>query len=159
LARLGELDYLAPQVSRYLALFASRSAVQDEIANHLSSPANLSEWEEMLLFRSMLSARSVKRLLLARARVALDNKNAGIEVRQYAAILLGKHGDAADHTFVAARSLDSLPLAHAGVLALQLADARLRGRYLSDVQSRYPQSRALVAKLGRSRPVRWPEFA
>lgn len=158
LARLGELDYLAPTVGRYLAHFAGRPSVQDALADHLSSPANISEWEEMNLLRALLSVRRVSRRLLARARRVASDKNAGIEVRQFSILLLGRRGDAADHDVVALECVEHEQLAEAGLLALHGADPRTRGRLYGDVVSRYPQLRPLVAKLRGLATVRWPTF-
>ncbi len=158
LARLGELDYLASTVARYLSRFATRASVQRAVASHLVSPDNISEWEEMNLFRAMLSGTRCERILLARARVTLANRNAGIEVRQFAALLLGKLGDGSDHDFIARESLDVKEVAEAALVALQSANANTRGRHVADVINRYAGSRLLSAKIrGRASAV-WPEF-
>ena len=158
LARLGELDYLAPTISRYLAVFATRKSVQDAVATHLTSVDNISEWEEMNLIRAMLSASHVGRPLLARARLVAADRNAGREVRQYAFVLLGRHGDPADHDFIARESLDEESLAQAALLALQNADPKTRGRHSADTSTPCPESRALAVKLRSRRVSIWPDF-
>jgi hypothetical protein len=158
LAHLGGLDYLAPTISRYLALFANKKSVQTAIVAHLTSPDNISEWEEMNLFRAVLSATRVRRPMLARARVVALNRNAGQEVRQYAFILLGKLGDPADHDFVARESLTDEPLAMAALIALQDADAKTRGRHSADAATAFPSTKPLAIKLRSRTAAIWPDF-
>jgi hypothetical protein len=158
LARLGELDYLAPTVARYLSLFAGRPSIQASISAHLSSPENISEWEEMNLLRAMLGASKVNRGVLNRARSVLSNKNAGTEVREVAAVLLGKAGDPSDHDFVARECIDAERLALVAILALQRADTKTRGRFYADASARYAAARSFAIKIkGSSKPV-WPVF-
>lgn len=157
LARLGELDYIAPTVARYLACFATRPTVQIAVARHLASPDNISEWEEMNLLRAMLTAARGERLLLARARTTLANRNAGIEVRQFAALVLGKLGDGSDHDVVARDSMDLKDVADASLVALQAADPKTRGKHTTDVVSRYGSGELASKVKGRRFPV-WPVF-
>lgn len=157
LARLGELDYIGSTVARYLARFATRPTVQTAVARHLASPDNISEWEEMNLLRAMLSASRGERLLLARARTTLANRNAGIEVRQFAALVLGKLGDGSDHDVVARDSLDLKDVADASLVALQAADPKTRGKHTADVVSRYG-SGELASKVKNRRLPVWPVF-
>ena len=158
LARLGELDYLAPTVARYLSLFASRPKLQEKVGRHLESEENLSEWEEMSLLRAMLSARRVERSILARARHVAADRNLGIEVRQYALLVLGRHGDGSDHHIIGRECLDDRHLAEAAVLALHGSAPLIRGRVYADVGARYPELRPLITKLKGQRAPKWPVF-
>jgi hypothetical protein len=158
LARLGLLDYLAPTVCRYLSLFAHRPTVQTKIVTFLSSPDNISDWEELNLLRAVLSSPKASRAVLDRARVVASDRNAGGEVRRYALVLLGRHGDGSDHDFVARHCLETQSLASSGLLALQSASPKLRGRAVADVIARYPTIRHTAQKLkGRSQET-WPTF-
>ena len=158
LARLGELDYLAPTLSRYLALFASKAPVQAAVATHLASEQNISEWEEMSLLRAMLSARSVNRALLDRSRLVVGDRNLGLEVRQFALLLLGRHGDGTDHDFVARECLDNELLARAALLALHGATPHVRGRAYSNIRSRYPVLAGQADAIRSLSSPRWPLF-
>lgn len=158
LKRLGTLDYLAPTLCRYLSAFANRPSVQSRLGDHLCSSANISEWEEMNVYRAALSARSLNRRVLDRARVVAADRNAGIEVRQFALVVLGIHGEASDHDYVERHSLEGSLIAAAALIALQSADARTRGRVYASVKSRYPELRTMAKGLeGRKRPL-WPTF-
>ncbi len=158
IAHLGELDYLAPTVARYLSRFAKRRKVQRSIAKHLASKDNISEWEEMNLLRAVLAASKGERTLMARARATLSNRNAGIEVRQFAALVLGRLGDGTDHDYIARESLDLQDVAEAAVVALQTADPKTRGKYSVDVAARYHDSRRLIAAIKGRRFPAWPVF-
>ena len=158
LKRLGELDYVAPTTARYLSRFANRKAVQRGVSAHLTSNANLSEWEETNLMKAMLSARKVDGPLIGRARTVAADKNGGIEVRQFAGLLLGRHGDPTDHEHVARECMATEELAQSGVVALQSADAKTRGRAYADIGAQYPNCRRLIARVrGRPREI-WPVF-
>lgn len=155
---LGEADHLASTISRYLALFARRPSVQLAITAHLVSRENTAEWEEMNLLRALLTADRVVRPALDRARRVAADRNNGMEVRQYALILLGKLGNASDHEFVERQAADHEQIATAALVALQGVDARTRGRAYADIAARYPGLRPLAARL-RSRSVpQWPAF-
>ncbi len=158
LDRLGELDYIAPTVGRYLAVFSGQPKLQRRIVAFLNSHANISEWEEMNLSRALLSAKKVDRSVLARARVVAADLNLGIEVRQYALLNLGKHGDGSDHDFVARLAISDELLAQVAVLALHGADPKTRGKFFADVVTRYPTNCRVVDKVKGLASPRWPLF-
>ncbi len=158
LKRLGTLDHMAPTIARYLSPHCSRPSVQAAIATHLTSAANISEWEEMNLLRAVLSSRHVARPVLDRSRSVANNRNAGAEVRTYALVLLGRAGDASDHALVERIGLENHLTGTASVIALQEADARTRGRAYAAITSKHPELKLLVSKLsGRRAPI-WPTF-
>jgi hypothetical protein len=158
LARLGVLDWLSDVVGPYLALFIDRKAVQVAIATHLSSPMNLSSWQEVHLFRACLSAKSIGRPILDHARTVLENKNADTPARQWAAVVLGHHGDAADHVLLVRHHLDNTDLARATAVAVQTVDPTTRRDVWADVANRYPEQKDLIGRLkGRKRPF-WPVY-
>lgn len=77
-------------------------------------------------------------------------------MRQWAAILLGKAGDAADRRLVAS-CIDDHHLARAIVVALQ-ADPALRGRAYADIVSRFSDLAPLVGRYkGLAKQV-WPVY-
>jgi hypothetical protein len=158
LRRLGTLDHLAPTIARYLSPHCGRPSVQAAVAAHLVSAANISEWEEMNLLRAMLSANRVSRPILDRSRYVATNRNLGDEVRQYALVLLGRHGDASDHALVERVSLESSLTATASLIALQEADARTRGRAYASITSKHPELRLIGSKLSGRRTALWPSF-
>lgn len=158
LQRMGSLDHLAPTIARYLSPHCGRPSIQAKIAAHLASAANISEWEEMNLLRAMLSSNRVARSILDRSRCVAIDRNAGAEVRQYALVLLGRHGDASDHALVERISLESSLMATASLIALQEADARTRGRAYAAITSKHPELKLIVMKLSGRRTALWPSF-
>jgi hypothetical protein len=158
LSRLGVLDWLADVVSPYLALFIDRTEVQRAIARHLVSPLNLSSWEESHLLRACLSAKRVQRPILDHARQLLANKNADLPSRQWAAVLLGRRGDGADHVLLGRYHLDESDLARACVIAVQTVDPILRRDVWAAIATRYPELKTLINRVkGRAVPW-WPVF-
>jgi hypothetical protein len=158
LRRLGTLDHLAPTIARYLSAYCSRPSIRSAIAAHLRSSANISEWEEMNLFRALLNSPTAGRPILDRARHVCDDRNAGVEVRQYALVLLGKLGDPGDHAVVERVGLESSPLAAASLIALQDADSRTRGRAYAAICAKFSELRVLESKLNGRRSPMWPGF-
>jgi hypothetical protein len=158
LARLGDLDYLAPTVGRYLSRFASRPTVQAGVVQFLASDENISEWQEMNLYRALLSAKRLGRPLLDRARSVADDLNAGVEVRQFAVLLLGHFGDGGDHAFIGRVAIDQEPLAEALLLALHDASRPLRGRVYTQIAARHPNLDPLIRKIRGQVTPAWPRF-
>lgn len=158
LSSLGVIDWLADVVGPYLALFVDRSIVQRAIAAHLTSPMNLSTWEESHLLRACLSARTVQRDILDHAREALANKNADIPSRQWAAVLLGRHGDAGDHALIGLHHLEDLDLARACIIGLQSADPTLRRDAFGQIGTKYPALRPLINRVKGLKSPWWPTF-
>lgn len=157
LRRLGELDWLAELVAPYLALFADRRKVQAAIETHLRSGSNNSAWEAALLLRAALSARTVSRGLLDYAVEVVVDRNAALPERQWAAVLLGKAGSAADRVAVSRYANDHELLARAAVVALQ-ADPALRAVTYASIITQFPGLKTLADRYkGRARPL-WPVF-
>ncbi len=155
---LGVLDWLTREVGPYLSLFASRAKVQGAILTHLASPRNNSTAEESSLLRVLLSARSVRRDVLDLARQILASRNGTLPSRQWAAILLGRHGDTSDHRLVVAHYADDEHLARAAVIAAQGMDAAIRGVIFTGVDTQFPAQRSLVRRVrGLAQPT-WPTY-
>jgi hypothetical protein len=158
LNRLGIIDWLADVVGSYLALFADTARVQRGISRHLRSDMCMSPFEEVALLRAMLSATRAPRTLLDHCREVVANRNADIESRSWAAVLLGRHGDASDHELVARECVPDEVLARAALVALQRANANLRGTAYRDAAAHSPDLAVLANKLrGRPSPE-WPSY-
>ncbi len=157
-SHLGTVDWLADIVGPYLAQFASRSDIQVAIENHLRSPMNLSAWEECNLFRSLLSARHVRRGILNHACDRLDDRSAETPSRQWAAVLLGRHGDPSDQSLVVAHSLDNSALARASVIALQSSSPATRRSHYRAIAASFPEHRWLTERVRGLAAPHWPLF-
>jgi hypothetical protein len=156
LNRLGVLDWLAELVAPYLALFADRTRLQRVVEFHLRSGDNNSAWEAAALLRMLLSARTVSRGLLDYAIEALSDRNAEIPVRQWAAVLIGKSGTAADRAIVARFAPDHELIARAAIVAMQADPGR--GVGYAAITTAYPVLKTLADRYrGFARPV-WPAF-
>jgi hypothetical protein len=119
---------------------------------------NNSAAEESSLFRVLLSSTKLRRDGLDFARAVLTDRNRDASDRQWAAVLLGRHGDAADHGLIAKYHLDDEALARASVIAIQAADPTLRGTVLADIGSRFPAQLPLIARVRGLRSPLWPEY-
>jgi len=159
LSRLGSIDWLADIVGPYLSLFASPGSVQRSIETHLRSPRNLSPFEEVHLMRALLSAKKLRRSLLDYAQSVVVNRNAAVPVRQWAVLLLGRHGDIADQRLIARHHLDDPELARACVIGLQAANPRLRGSAMSDIARTYPETQPLIDRVKGLKSPYWPTFS
>ncbi len=158
LSRLGVIDWLADVVGPYLSLFAGRAEVQRAIAIHLASPMNLSPFEESALLRVMLSAKRVRRDILDRARKVVTDRNAELPSRQWAAVLLGRHGDPAEPLLNASQHLDDEDLARACVIWHPAADPTLRGVAYAEVRRKFPRTQPLIDRVKALASPYWPEF-
>lgn len=157
LKRLGELDWLAELVAPYLALFVERRKVQTAIEAHLRSDGNNSAWEAAALLRATLSAPVVSPGLLDYAAGIVNDRNAALPERQWAMVLLGKSGSAADRTTVSRHAIDHELLARAAVVAMQ-SDPVLRGATNALIVTQFPGLKPLADRYkGRARPL-WPTF-
>ena len=155
---LGILDWMAREVGPYLAVFANRKRVQAGILTHLKSPMNNSSSEESALLRVLLSAKTVGRDLLNYCRTTLSNRSADTASRQWAAIVLGRHGDPVDHQLIARHHLDDEHLARASAIGIQAADSATRGKVLADVAKRFPSQTPLVQRVRGLAAPWWPTF-
>jgi Reverse transcriptase (RNA-dependent DNA polymerase) len=158
LARLGVLDWLADSVGPYLALFIDRKRVQSSLLRHLRSPANISSYEEAGLLRALLTAKSVSRALLDYCSEVLSNRNKKPASRQWAALVLGKQGDASDLAVVIDNCRDDVDLARASVVALQETIPSVRNVAYADIETVFSELRPLVGRFkGLARPL-WPRY-
>lgn len=155
---LGVLDWMSREVGPYLAIFADKRAVQTGILKHLQSRMNNSAAEESSLLRVLLSASKVGRDLLDYARVVLADRNASTPSRQWACVLLGCHGDSADHALIVVHALESEDLARAAVIAAQGMEVSTKGLVLAQVAAAFAGLRPLIARLrGAASPI-WPAY-
>jgi hypothetical protein len=157
LDRLGTLDWLAELVAPYLALFVDQKRVQLGVENHLRSEGSESAWEAVALLRMCLTAPKVRRGILDYAAMRVGDRNENPALRAWAAVLLGKAGDAADRAMLRPYMLDDVMVARGMVVALQ-ADRSLRGTAYAEIAARYPELRPLIGRYkGHAREV-WPIF-
>ncbi len=147
LRNLGVLDWLTRELGPYLSLYASRPSVQRKLLGHLRSPSNDSCAEECSLLRVMLSATRLDRDVLDYARQVLADRNKPTPSRQWAAILLGRHGDSTDHALVEVYHADDEMIARAAVVASQGMSAMQRGTVHAGVLARFPAQHSLVKRI------------
>lgn len=157
LGRLGVVDWLADLVAPYLALFVNQKRVQAAVETHLTSDANTSSFEAAALLRMCLTAKRVRRGILDYAAACLADRNHDVAIRQWAAVLLGRAGDAADRRLITSHHLDDHHLARAAVVALQ-ADAALRGTAYAQVAAKYPDLKPLVDRYKGLAKEAWPVY-
>ena len=156
LKRLGTLDWLADVVGPYLSLFASRPRVQQAVESHLRSSRNVSPFEEVWLLRACLSASRVHRSFLDYAVGVVSNRNNEPGRREWAAVFLGRFGDASDLAEVSRCSSENAYIARASIVALQRVDAVSRATTYAGLVARFPDLRSLVERVkGLASPF-WP---
>ncbi len=155
---LGILDWMSREVGPYLSLFPDSAVVQRGIVAHLNSPMNNSAAEESSLLRVLLSAKRVRRDALDHAVSLLMDKNAHAPSRQWACVLLGRHGDASDHRLIVARFLDDEQVARASAIASQGLGSADRGVVLSGIESRFPDLRPLTRRVRSLAVSQWPTY-
>jgi hypothetical protein len=158
LRNLGIGDWLANTIGPYLALFSDRPSVQRALHSHLTSPWNLTGFEEANLLRCLLSAKGVDRVILDFARGALADNNREPGSRHWAALLIGKHGASADHALLERFATADEEMARAILVAVQEVEPRLRGRCRAAITRAFPTLKPLETII-RGRPrSRWPTF-
>lgn len=158
LRNLGVLDWLTRELGPYLSLFAHKPTVQRRLVAHLRSPLNDSPAEESSILRVLLSASRIDRAALDLARAIYSDKNRSVPIRQWACVLLGRHGDSADHRLILTCYLENEHLARAGAVASRGMDASLGGVILTGVDATFEAQRVLTARLrGLARPS-WPVY-
>jgi hypothetical protein len=157
LKRLGEIDWLAELVAPYLALFVDQKRVQLAVEQHLLSDGNESAWEEVALLRLCLSAKRVRAGIVDYAVKRVEDKNENMAVRAWAAVLVGKAGDAFERARLVPHRMDDIRLARGMVVALQ-ADPTLRGTTYADILARYAELRPLVDRYKGLAKEEWPLF-
>lgn len=158
LKRLGDFDWMARISARYLARFADQVQAQRKISEHLAGNNNVSEWEEALLCRALLSDKTVRRTILDRARLTAGNRNAVQELRQWAVVLLGRHGSGADHQFIFRVSSSDNALAHSAILALQSANSKTRRAYYADACAWHADLKPIASAFKGAAVKKWPVF-